>query len=241
MQSHALFTDARAAFEAGYKLEDAFTDKEITEENVDLYVVILEGNTRFWAFKSEMSPYPYSTSGPFEYTFMYKEIESGEQFMKLYRQINMTNYPLTVKDYGKDLAATEGGNKVLIEYTKLTSDLGMNSRAASFFLASSEITKHDVVKAYKGKMPDVFKDETILKQFESISGAYKHRFVKNEKMFPIAKGVGIPSWLASKVNEAADKEIVVSRLCEMLNKMSADEKDKSTSAKKTDSKKLEEG
>ena len=128
------------------------------------------------------------------------EFTSGEEFKKVYRQINLTNNPLTVKDYGKDLAATEGDNKVLTQYTELTSDLGMNSRAASFFLATNEIIKLDVMKAYKGDMPEVFKDETILNLLAPIIEAYKHRFVKNGKLASIAKGVGIPSWLSSKVN-----------------------------------------
>ena len=86
----ALFTDATAAYDAGYVLVNPITGEEVkNREETYGMLVIMEGNTRFWAWLAEVerikeekrkSKDDAKKEKPFEYTFAYRHITDPKVF-----------------------------------------------------------------------------------------------------------------------------------------------------------------
>ena len=101
----ALFSDATAAYDAGYVLVNPITGEEVkSREETFGMLVIMEGNTRFWAWLAEVERIKEEkrkskdkgeskTEKPFEYTFTYRHITDPQVFKDQYRHINMDNVP----------------------------------------------------------------------------------------------------------------------------------------------------
>lgn len=93
MQQPGIFTDARVAYEAGYVLLDVESKKKVPAAEVDEYLVVVDGNTRFWAYR--LAQVEEKT---FTYHFQFKEYESPQAFMEAYRGMNRVNTPTTTAD-----------------------------------------------------------------------------------------------------------------------------------------------
>lgn len=196
MQSPGIFTDAKFAMEAGYMLRDVEDDHIIEESNVDDYLVIVDGNTRFHAWE-------LSTLGegkPFEYIFQYKKYTNAESFKRAYNTMNVYNTPTTSADFARDLLATSK-NKVLSAYRNKIAD-GLTPKASGFATIGREIVKRDMADLQNGRTPSLFNDEANLNVFASVYESLRSMVQKDNKTF---KGTEIWSWIANQINSAKDK------------------------------------
>lgn len=248
----ALFTDATAAYDAGYVLVNPITGEEVkNREETYGMLVIMEGNTRFWAWLAEVERIKEEKrkskgkddakkEKPFEYTFAYRHITDPKVFKDQYRHINMDNVPTKTKDFARDFLDTEKANKIIAAYAGKI-DRGLTPKAAGIATKGKEVKKADVQSLLAGKLPGIFNDgdteDIVLYQmiFDGVCegfGIEKDAPIKNK----VLKGTFIWHWTAKKIHEAdEDSRIdVADRVINMFTSMSAQESERINNAEKTE-------
>ena len=247
----ALFTDATAAFDAGYVLFNPITG-EVVKNREETFgkLVIMEGNIRFWAWLAEVerikeekrkSKGESKTEKPFEYTFTYRHITDPQVFKDQYRHINIDNVPTKTKDFARDFLDTEKANKIIAAYAGKI-DRGLTPKAAGFATKGKEVKKADVQSLLVGKVPSVFNDgdtediELYQMVFDGVCegfGIEKDAPIKNK----VLKGTFIWHWTAKKIREAdEDKRIdAADKVINMFAGMSAQDSERINNAEKTES------
>lgn len=248
----ALFADATAAFDAGYVLVNPITG-EVVKNREETFgkLVIMEGNTRFWAWLAEVERIKEEkrkskgkgeskTEKPFEYTFTYRHITDPQVFKDQYRHINIDNVPTKTKDFARDFLDTEKANKIIAAYAGKI-DRGLTPKAAGFATKGKEVKKADVQSLLAGKVPSVFNDgdtediELYQMIFDGVCegfGIEKDAPIKNK----VLKGTFIWRWTAKKIHETdEDNRIdVADRVINMFTSMSAQESERINNAEKTE-------
>lgn len=248
----ALFVDATAAYDAGYVLFNPITGKVIqSREETFGMLVIMEGNTRFWAWLAEverikeekrksMGKGDAKKEKPFEYTFAYRHITDPKVFKDQYRHINLDNVPTKTKDFARDFMDTEKANKIIAAYAGKI-DRGLTPKAAGIATKGKEVKKADVQSLLVGKVPSVFNDgdtediELYQMVFDGVCegfGIEKDAPIKNK----VLKGTFIWNWTAKRIHEAdEDSRIdVADRVINMFTCMSAQESERINNAEKTE-------
>ena len=249
----ALFADATAAFDAGYVLVNPITG-EVVKNREETFgkLVIMEGNTRFWAWLAEVERIKEEkrkskgkgeskTEKPFEYTFTYRHITDPQVFKDQYRHINIDNVPTKTKDFARDFLDTEKANKIIAAYASKI-DRGLTPKAAGFATKGKEVKKADVQSLLVGKVPSVFNDgdtediELYQMVFDGVCegfGIEKDAPIKNK----VLKGTFIWHWTAKRIHEAdEDKRIdVADKVINMFTGMSAQDSERINNAEKTES------
>ena len=246
----ALFADATAAYDAGYVLVNPITGEEVkSREETFGMLVIIEGNTRFWAWLAEgerIKEEKRKAKGnaknekPFEYTFTYRHITDPQVFKDQYRHINMDNVPTKTKDFARDFLDTEKANKIIAAYAGKI-DRGLTPKAAGIATKGKEVKKADVQALLAGKVPGIFNDgntediELYQMVFDGVCegfGIEKDAPIKNK----VLKGTFIWSWTAKRIHEAdEDKRIdVADKVINMFTGMSAQESERINNAEKTE-------
>lgn len=211
MQQPGIFTDARLAMDAGYTLIDVEDGHTVTPEEVDVYLVITDGNTRFHAWEMVAQQ-----DKQFDYIFQFKEYKSAEEFRKAYQQMNVYNTPTTAADFARDIEATSA-SPVLRGYRSRIED-GLFPKAAGYSVIGREITKKDMTEFHKGNTPPLFENDTIRELFERVYIGIKSLRKGYPAMF---KGTEIWTWNASKINGATDKDEMADKLIKMFTEMPA--------------------
>ena len=246
----ALFADATAAFDAGYVLVNPITGKEVkSREETFGMLVIMEGNTRFWAWLEEVkrikeekrkSKGESKTEKPFEYTFTYRHITDPQVFKDQYRHINIDNVPTKTEDFARDFLDTEKANKIIAAYAGKI-DRGLTPKAAGFATKGKEVKKADVQALLAGKVPSVFNDgvtediELYQMIFEGVCegfGIKKDAPIKNK----VLKGTFIWNWTAKKMNvtDAGDRLDLAVKVISIFTSMSAQDSERINNAEKTE-------
>lgn len=248
----ALLCDATAAYDAGYVLVNPITGEEVkNREETFGMLVIMEGNTRFWAWLEEVKRIKEEKrkskgkgdakkEKPFEYTFTYRHITDPQVFKDQYRHINMDNVPTKTKDFARDFLDTEKANKIIAAYAGKI-DRGLTPKAAGISTKGKEVKKADVQALLAGKVPSVFNggdtEDIELYQmiFEGVCegfGIEKDAPIKNK----VLKGTFIWNWTAKRIHEAdEDSRIdVADRVINMFTSMSAQESERINNAEKTE-------
>ena len=248
----ALFADATAAYDAGYVLVNPITGKVVkNREETFGMLVIMEGNTRFWAWLAEVerikeekrkskSKGDDNNEKPFEYTFCYRHITDPKVFKDQYRHINMDNVPTKAKDFARDFLDTEKANKIIAAYASKI-DRGLAPKAAGIATKGKEVKKADVQALLEGKAPSVFNDvdteDIDLYQmiFDGVCegfGVKKDAPIKNK----VLKGTFIWNWTAKKVHEADEDSRfdVPDKVINMFTCMSAQDSERINNAEKTE-------
>ena len=249
----ALFADATAAFDAGYVLVNPITG-EVVKNREETFgkLVIMEGNTRFWAWLAEVERIKEEkrkskgkgeskTEKPFEYTFTYRHITDPQVFKDQYRHINIDNVPTKTKDFARDFLDTEKANKIIAAYAGKI-DRGLTPKAAGFATKGKEVKKADVQSLLVGKVPSVFNDgdtediELYQMVFDGVCegfGIEKDAPIKNK----VLKGTFIWHWTAKRIHEAdEDSRIdVADKVINMFTGMSAQDSERINNAEKTES------
>lgn len=248
----ALFADATAAFDAGYVLVNPITG-EVVKNREETFgkLVIMEGNTRFWAWLAEVERIKEEkrkskgkgeskTEKPFEYTFTYRHITDPQVFKDQYRHINIDNVPTKTKDFARDFLDTEKANKIIAAYAGKI-DRGLTPKAAGFATKGKEVKKADVQSLLVGKVPSVFNDgdtediELYQMVFDGVCegfGIEKDAPIKNK----VLKGTFIWHWTAKRIHEAdEDSRIdVADKVINMFTGMSAQDSERINNAEKTE-------
>ena len=248
----ALFTDATAAFDAGYVLVHPITG-EVVKNREETFgkLVIMEGNTRFWAWLEEVKRIKEEKrkskgkgdakkEKPFEYTFAYRHITDPKVFKDQYRHINIDNVPTKTKDFARDFLDTEKANKIIAAYAGKI-DRGLTPKAAGFATKGKEVKKADVQVLLAGKVPSVFNDgdteDIELNQmiFEGVCegfGIEKDAPIKNK----VLKGTFIWNWTAKKMNvtDAGDRLDLAVKVISIFTSMSAQDSERINNAEKTE-------
>lgn len=254
----ALFADATAAFDAGYVLVNPITG-EVVKNREETFgkLVIMEGNTRFWAWLAEVERIKEEkrkskgkgeskTEKPFEYTFTYRHITDPQVFKDQYRHINIDNVPTKTKDFARDFLDTEKANKIIAAYAGKI-DRGLTPKAAGIATKGKEVKKADVQALLAGKVPSVFNDgdtediELYQMIFEGVCegfGIEKDAPIKNK----VLKGTFIWHWTAKRIHEAdEDSRIdVADKVINMFTGMSAQDSERINNAEKTESQNREQ-
>lgn len=248
----ALFADATAAYDAGYVLVNPITGKEVkNREETFGMLVIMEGNTRFWAWLEEIKRIKEEkrkskgkgeskTEKPFEYTFTYRHITDPQVFKDQYRHINMDNVPTKTKDFARDFLDTEKANKIIAAYAGKI-DRGLTPKAAGIATKGKEVKKADVQSLLAGKVPSVFNDgdtediELYQMIFEGVCegfGIEKDAPIKNK----VLKGTFIWNWTAKKMNvtDAGDRFDLAVKVISIFTSMSAQDSERINNAEKTE-------
>ena len=246
----ALFADATAAFDAGYVLVNPITG-EVVKNREETFgkLVIMEGNTRFWAWLAEVerikeekrkSKGESKTEKPFEYTFTYRHITDPQVFKDQYRHINIDNVPTKTEDFARDFLDTEKANKIIAAYAGKI-DRGLTPKAAGFATKGKEVKKADVQSLLAGKVPSVFNDgdtediELYQMIFEGVCegfGIEKDAPIKNK----VLKGTFIWNWTAKKMNvtDAGDRFDLAVKVISIFTSMSAQDSERINNAEKTE-------
>ena len=248
----ALFADATAAYDAGYVLVNPITGEVVkNREETFGMLVIMEGNTRFWAWLAEVERIKEekrkskgkgddNNEKPFEYTFCYRHITDPKAFKDQYRHINMDNVPTKAKDFARDFLDTEKANKIIAAYASKI-DRGLAPKAAGIATKGKEVKKADVQALLEGKAPSVFNDvdteDIDLYQmiFDGVCegfGVKKDAPIKNK----VLKGTFIWNWMAKKVHEAEQdyRFDVADKVINMFTSMSAQDSERINNAEKTE-------
>lgn len=246
----ALFADATAAFDVGYVLVNPITGKEVkSREETFGMLVIMEGNTRFWAWLEEVkrikeekrkSKGESKTEKPFEYTFTYRHITDPQVFKDQYRHINIDNVPTKTEDFARDFLDTEKANKIIAAYA-CKIDRGLTPKAAGFATKGKEVKKADVQALLAGKVPSAFNDgdtediELYQMIFEGVCegfGIEKDAPIKNK----VLKGTFIWNWTAKKMNvtDAGDRFDLAVKVISIFTSMSAQDSERINNAEKTE-------
>ena len=252
MLVNALFVDATAAFDAGYVLVNPITG-EVVKNREETFgkLVIMEGNTRFWAWLAEVERIKEEKrkskgkgdakkEKPFEYTFAYRHITDPKVFKDQYRHINIDNVPTKTKDFARDFLDTEKANKIIAAYAGKI-DRGLTPKAAGIATKGKEVKKADVQALLAGKVPSVFNDgdtediELYQMIFEGVCegfGIEKDAPIKNK----VLKGTFIWHWTAKRIHEAdEDSRIdVADRVINMFTGLSAQDSERINNAEKTE-------
>lgn len=248
----ALFANATAAYDAGYVLANPITGEEVKslEETFGM-MVIMEGNTRFWAWLAEVERIKEEKrkskgkgdakkEKPFEYTFAYRHISDHKVFKDQYRHINIDNVPTKTKDFARDFLDTEKANKIIAAYAGKI-DRGLSPKAAGFATKGKEVKKADVQALLAGKVPSVFNDgdtediELYQMVFDGVCegfGIEKDAPIKNK----VLKGTFIWHWTAKKIHEADDdcRFDVANKVINMFTGLSAQDSERINNAEKTE-------
>ena len=248
----ALFADATPAYDAGYVLVNPITGEEVkNREETFGMLVILEGNSRFWAWLEEIKRIKEEKrkskgkgdaqkEQPFEYTFTYRHITDPQVFKDQYRHINMDNVPTKTKDFARDFLDTEKANKIIAAYAGKI-DRGLTPKAAGFATKGKEVKKADVQSLLAGKVPSVFNDgdtediELYQMIFEGVCegfGIEKDAPIKNK----VLKGTFIWNWTAKKMNvtDAGDRVDLAVKVISIFTSMSAQDSERINNAEKTE-------
>ena len=248
----ALFANATAAYDAGYVLVNPITGEEVkSREETFGMMVIMEGNTRFWAWLAEVERIKEEKrkskgkgdakkEKPFEYTFAYRHITDPQVFKDQYRHINIDNVPTKTKDFARDFLDTEKANKIIAAYAGKI-DRGLTPKAAGFATKGKEVKKADVQALLAGKVPSVFNDgdtediELYQMVFDGVCegfGIEKDAPIKNK----VLKGTFIWHWTAKKIHEADDdcRFDVANKVINMFTGMSAQDSERINNAEKTE-------
>ena len=248
----ALFADATAAFDAGYVLFNPITGEEVkNREETFGMLVIMEGNTRFWAWLAEVERIKeekrkskgkddVKKEKPFEYTFAYRHITDPKVFKDQYRHINIDNVPTKTKDFARDFLATERENKFVTSYANKI-DSGLSPKGAGFATSFKDVKKADIEVLLAGKDPAVFNSSNkndleisdmiyngVLEGFAIEKGAP----VKNK----VLKGSFIWRWIANKMNETneGDRLDLAVKVISIFTSMSAQDSERINNAEKTE-------
>ena len=248
----ALFADATAAFDAGYVLVNPITG-EVVKNREETFgkLVIMEGNTRFWAWLAEVERIKEEkrkskgkgeskTEKPFEYTFTYRHITDPQVFKDQYRHINIDNVPTKTKDFARDFLDTEKANKIIAAYASKI-DRGLTPKAAGFATKGKEVKKADVQSLLAGKVPSVFNDgdtediELYQMIFDGVCegfGIEKDAPIKNKAL----KGTFIWRWTAKKIHETDEdcRFDVANKVINMFTGMSAQDSERINNAEQTE-------
>lgn len=248
----ALFANATAAYDAGYVLVNPITGEEVkSREETFGMMVIMEGNTRFWAWLAEVERIKEEKrkskgkgdakkEKPFEYTFAYRHITDPQVFKDQYRHINIDNVPTKTKDFARDFLDTEKANKIIAAYAGKI-DRGLSPKAAGFATKGKEVKKADVQALLAGKVPSVFNDgdtediELYQMVFDGVCegfGIEKDAPIKNK----VLKGTFIWHWTAKKIHEADDdcRFDVANKVINMFTGLSAQDSERINNAEKTE-------
>lgn len=205
MQQPGIFTDARVAYEAGYVLLDVESKKKVPAAEVDEYLVVVDGNTRFWAYR--LAQVEEKT---FTYHFQFKEYESPQAFMEAYRGMNRVNTPTTTADLARDILASM--NNPVLARQKQYMDDGLVAKAAAYATIGREIGKDDIAKICDGKTPNGFDDEATLALYAELYAALSTWRALSPG---ICKGAVIWKFNSQKMNGASDKVAMKNLLCDM--------------------------
>ena len=248
----ALFANATAAYDAGYVLVNPITGEEVkSREETFGMMVIMEGNTRFWAWLAEVERIKEEKrkskgkgdakkEKPFEYTFAYRHITDPQVFKDQYRHINIDNVPTKTKDFARDFLDTEKANKIIAAYAGKI-DRGLSPKAAGFATKGKGVKKADVQALLAGKVPSVFNDgdtediELYQMVFDGVCegfGIEKDAPIKNK----VLKGTFIWHWTAKKIHEADDdcRFDVANKVINMFTGLSAQDSERINNAEKTE-------
>ena len=248
----ALFADATAAYDAGYVLVNPITGEVVkNREETFGMLVIMEGNTRFWAWLAEVERIKeekrkskgkddVKKEKPFEYTFAYRHITGPKVFKDQYRHINIDNVPTKTKDFARDFLDTEKANKIIAAYAGKI-DRGLTPKAAGIATKGKEVKKADVQALLAGKLPGIFNDgdtEDIELYQMVFDGVCEGFGIENDAPIrnKVLKGTFIWHWTAKKIHEADDdcRFDVADKVINMFTGMSAQDSERINNAEKTE-------
>lgn len=211
MQQPGIFANAKLAMDAGYTLKDVEDNHVISADEVDEYLVIADGNTRFHAYM--LTPQD-GTKDSFEYKFHLMKYTDAAAFRTAYQKMNIFNNPTKAEDFARDLMATSN-LPVLVSYRAKIKD-GLVPKASGFATIGREIVKKDLIDLQKGKTPVGFEDTKNLDRFNMVYDSVKPLMMDNLKNF---RGSEVWKFIASKINEADDKDTMASRIMKMFDIM----------------------
>lgn len=209
MQSPGIFADAILALQAGYELIDVEDGHSVTADEVNDYLVIVDGNTRFHALELALK-----ANQPFEYLFQYKKYSDAVELRTAYLKMNVCNTPTSTADFARDLEATSN-NSVLVSYRAKIKD-GLTPKAAGYATIGREIVKKDMRELQNGNTPALFNDKPNQDLFERVYGGISDIREQSPATF---KGTEIWSWIANQINGADDKQEMAESVIKMFHTM----------------------
>lgn len=209
MQSPGIFADAILALQAGYELIDVEDGHSVAVDEVNDYLVIVDGNTRFHALELALK-----ANKPFEYLFQYKKYSDAVELRAAYLKMNVCNTPTSTADFARDLEATSS-NPVLVSYRAKIKD-GLTPKAAGYATIGREIVKKDMRELQNGNTPALFNDKPNQDLYEMVYGGISDIREQSPATF---KGTEIWSWIANQINAADDKQEMAESVIKMFHTM----------------------
>ena len=206
MLTAAVWVPARLIKDSGLPILDAFTGKEIPEDEVDDYNGIMEGHTRFYAWLQALEKAKLNPSYvPFDYKYVVQDFDSPEQFRDAYHHMNMYNAPTRAKDFANEVFMTTD-NPVVKAYKQKIDD-GMTAKAAGYATVGKEIKRADIVTFFLTGKSSVLDDASMLPHTDLVYKAARTAFAcEKGKLKPILKGTEIWGFVAENFSSAKTED-----------------------------------
>lgn len=201
--SPAIVIDGSKAIEEDLKIIDFETGEDISEEDADQYIVLVEGNHRYKAHLELLE-----ANAKLEEEQKYKKeffviyvLNEGMSIMNMLAEINICTNKWTTRDKVKGAIMTNTDcPKLLEEINKLTGQ-GYSLNAASLWLTfTKSITTTVINAAMQGKYLDPLKNEAGLERglkiLEVAKAAFGDKLCKNR--------TALSGWVVSKYDSTLD-------------------------------------
>lgn len=187
------------------KIEDFETETEISAENANQYIVLIEGNHRYKAHLELLKANENLEEGQKyknEFYVIYP-LNPKMQAAKMLAEINVCTKPWKTRDIvaGAEMINKDNCPRLLLEINKLMGN-GYSLNSASLWLTfNSKVTKEVMDTAMQGIILDPLKNDSGIERGEMILEVAKD--VLGEKL---CKSRVLSTWVTSKYDHTPDPE-----------------------------------
>lgn len=220
MTNSAIFVKAKIAKEAGFTpaiYQKDIKDWWIVPENLlENYYLPLDGNGRTAGhdldLKEAMSAPNYI---PFDFSFVYKELENPDLFFKQYISTNLDVKKTTKSELLRYTSCRKPGS-TFNNYYALQSE-GFVAKAAAYYIFGRELTRNDIKKTSEGH--DITEKDNLVECMGELLETYKDVFSAGASQ-KVLKGVPLALWTRNTLNKAGDMKAMANKIADKFLHMS---------------------
>lgn len=204
----AIYVEATLAVQQGLEIVDFLTGEEISEDDIQLYVVIIDGQHRLKAHFELLAEKPIGDDQPYKEDFyLLESLNPTASVTKQLSEVNSVTTPWKGSDYCRcaKMLIQDQELPVLDFVTELT-DGGMSLAAASIWATGGDkVSQTCLISAIggaeSGRIPEVLTKKDFLEHGKSMHAAAKEVFRS-----PFMAVRNLPTWLAAAYQNRDDSK-----------------------------------
>lgn len=195
----AIVAEASEALAQGLQMTDFADDTiQVTEQNANDYMVILEGNHRYAAFLELQK----EGDNTVEFYFQFA-LNAKCQISRMVLEMNICTTPWHGKDYVASAIMKVGDRIPALSFIYELTSKGYSLPSASLWATGAKLGSKDIMKVTDNDIcPALVNDRDLLAR-KAIHNSAKSKFTKED----ILKGRGIPEWIQIRKSGTPDEEI----------------------------------